>query len=355
MFYSGLDLHKNYIFVTTVDNNGSIVAQQRILCNHNDLLNYINRIGLPHKAVVESTMNWYWISDLLRINNIELVLAHSKYLKAISYAKVKTDKVDATTLAQLLRMNMIPTAHQISIEKRSLRDLMRTRLKFVAKRTSCCATVHMTLHKFNLKLPDSLKVSQSKELSEQIQKLDLDPFYQFQLQALDQQIQLINQQIHQLERQLHPVLIPNEDIQRLLFIPGIGKLSAFTIFTEIDDIQRFSSVKHFLSYCRLVPGANNSGDKRRSKSHNKDGNRYLKLAFAEIAIRAKQYYPEIKQWHQKQLNRRNQFVANTLLAKEIAKIAYYVLYRKADFNTFKGIKLAKEKSKRWPRLASPAA
>ncbi len=61
-----------------------------------------------------------------------------------------------------------------------------------------------------------------------------------------------------LERALHPHLIPNDDIQRLLWIPGIGKINAFTIYTEIDGITRFPSAKQFLSYCRLVPGADNS-------------------------------------------------------------------------------------------------
>jgi transposase len=54
-----------------------------------------------HKDVVESTSNLYWLSDILKDHGIELVLAHAKYLKAISYAKVKTDKIDSQTLAQL--------------------------------------------------------------------------------------------------------------------------------------------------------------------------------------------------------------------------------------------------------------
>ena len=51
---------------------------------------------------------------------------------------------------------------------------------------------------------------------------------------------------------LHPYLIPNADIQRLLWVPGIGKVNAFTIYTEIDGINRFLSAKQFFSYCRLV-------------------------------------------------------------------------------------------------------
>ena len=55
-------------------------------------------------------------------------LAHAKLLKAIAHAKVKTDAVDAATVAQLLRADLIPGAHMISPELRELRDLLRARL-----------------------------------------------------------------------------------------------------------------------------------------------------------------------------------------------------------------------------------
>ena len=74
------------------------------------------------------------------------------------------------------------------------------------------------------------------------------------------------------------ILIPNDDIQRLLWIPGIGKMNAFTILLEVDDINRFADVKHFFSYCRLVPSARNSAGKSKQRS-SKDGNKYLKVVF----------------------------------------------------------------------------
>ena len=71
---------------------------------------------------------------------------------SISYAKVKTDKVDSHTLAQLLRLNLIPPAHQISPELRDSRDLMRARLSLVHKKTSCLNSIHRLLEKFNLSI-----------------------------------------------------------------------------------------------------------------------------------------------------------------------------------------------------------
>ena len=64
---------------------------------------------------------------------IDLRLAHAKYLKAISYAKVKTDAVDAPTMAQLLRVQLIPEAHMNGEGTRDVRDLLRARLLLVRR------------------------------------------------------------------------------------------------------------------------------------------------------------------------------------------------------------------------------
>jgi transposase len=123
-----------------------------------------------------------------------------------------------------------------------------------------------------------------------------------------------------LEKSLHPSLIPDNDVQRLLHVPGIGKVMAFTIYLEIDGIERFTDVNKFYSYCRLVPGADNSNRKNRHKSGCKDGNKYLKMAFNEAAFRAVQYYPEIKKYYQSLSRRKHKSIARTLVAKELAKI-----------------------------------
>ena len=253
MYYSGIDLHSDNCYITTIDDNGSVVKQQRV-DNINELvLDYFHSIPGDHQAVVESTTGWYWLNDLLEDHGIDLVLAHAKYLKAISYAKVKTDKVDSQTLAILLRQDLIPRAHKISRELRGLRDTMRVRLRLVQQRGNCLRRIWSIQAKFNGSVPDP---------------------YRFQLAVLEHTRDNFTSQILALEKSLHPVLIPNDDIQRLLYIPGIGKISAFSIYLEIDGIERFDSDKKFVSYCRLVPAADNSNRSVHHRS-SKDGNKYL--------------------------------------------------------------------------------
>lgn len=335
MFYSGIDLHTDNCYITTVDEHGALVKQQRIENIAELVVDYFNTLPGLHSAVVESTSGWYWLNDLLEDHGIELVLAHAKYLKAIAYAKVKTDKVDSQTLATLLRLNLIPHAHKISRELRGLRDTMRIRLRLVQQRTACLRRINSIAVKFNTTgaVPDP---------------------YHFQLSVLEHTRDTFTNQILALEKSLHPVLIPNDDVQHLLGVPGIGKLSAFTIYLEIDGIERFTSDKHFASYCRLVPAADNS-NRRVHHRCSKDGNKYLKIAFSEAAVHAIQYYPEFRFFYQKLARRSNEAVARTVVAKELAKIVYYILKKNTPYQGFKGQPISRRKSQQWPRRSSSDA
>ena len=336
MYYSGIDQHKVSSVITTLTADGTRVAQETLPNCRRLLLQYFTQFPGPHKAVVEATGRWYWLRDLLVPAGIDLELAHAKLLKAIAYAKVKTDAVDADTLAQLLRVGLIPRAHMISDAMRGPRDVLRARLQLVERRLRCEHTRGSLLEKFNVEREEALP-----------------SLYQLQARLHTAQAELLAAQIQELERAVQGQLLDDPAVQRLLWIPGIGRILAFTIYLEIDDIHRFPTVKHFWSYCRLVPGAADSGGKHRHRA-SKDGNRYLKLAFSHAAIRAVQYFPEVRKWFQRWKRKKPVRVARALVAKELAKAVYVVLTEGVEFNhEFKGTPLTKRKQASWPRRASP--
>ena len=338
MYYTGIDLHKFTSYLTTVDSSGRKVKQENLKNAAHNFIQYFSDLGDENIVTVESTMTWYWVNDLLTSLNIPLVLAHAKYVKAIAYAKVKTDKVDSHTLAQLLRMDYIPAAHKISAENRLLRDALRARLKIVQRHTSITNSMQLLLAKYNYDSPTQLS-----------------GIPKFQYEQLSEVEEILNEQMLDLEKQLYPFLIPNDDIQRLLWIPGIGKMNAFTILLEVDDIGRFADVKNFFSYSRLTPSARNSGGKTKQRS-SKDGNKYLKIAFCDAAIHAVQYYPVIRKYQSSLLRKKNKQIAKTIIAKELAEIVYHVLKNKTDYNNkFRGQELQHKKSLQWPRITSPYA
>ena len=307
---------KRSVTATTLDAAGTVVATAKMPCRSKALLAYFAQQPGRHAATVECTSGWYWVKDTLAsgAGDVDLHLAHARGVKAIAAAKVKTDSADAAMLAHLLRTDLLPRAHMISDEMRPLRDVLRTRLKLVERRVAAQNSIARLLEKHNVR-----------------DVADLDAFGQLQAEAHIEQAELLHAQIKRLEKSLHPHLVPDADVQRLLRIPGVGKAVAFSIRLEVDDVARFPSDRAFFSYCRLVPGADNSGDRVRHK-RSRDGNRYLKLAFSHAGVRAIQYYPEVKAWYGSKRRKKPEAVARALVAKEIARIVYHVLRKQENFN-----------------------
>ena len=323
-----IDLHKRVLQVASMRADGEAVLREtRMPACERALGSYLRQWpGCRHRVVVETTGSWYWVADLLREHGAELKLAHAAKVEAITAAKVKTDDVDARTLLTMLRLNLVPEAHVISPELRELRDLLRLRLRLVEKRTSSMNSIARLLEKYNRASVDALP-----ELA------------QVQAGFHQGQIELLAVQIRKLEKRIGRELRPNETVRRLRRIPGIGRLNAWTIYLEIDGIERFPTERQFFSYCRLVPGSDNSGGRTRNK-RSRAGNRYLKLAFSHAAVRAVQRYAEIGKAHRKKLRKKNPPLALAWVRKELARIVYHVLTDEVEYdNTFRGVALSRPK------------
>jgi transposase len=333
----------------TVNAEGSVVGRTKIKTDPDAVMAYFRQWTEPQRSVVECTSNWYWLCDLLRSLGIGVVLAHAKYLKAISYAKVKTDAVDAHTLAQLLRMGFVPEAHQLPPEYRALRDLLRQRMVMEHKRTNLMLRMTSMLAKFNI-TEFSVKPSQPG-FADVISTCAIPEPYRITLLMYHQQCQQVTNHENQLEAYFKRQLRPTPSLQLLVSIPGIGDITGAIIAMETGDITHFADAKHYCSYCRLAPGANDSGGKHSHRSASKDGNQYLKYAFTEAAIKAMMYYPEIKRFATQLERRSNSTIARTVVAKELAKIVYYVLTRQQRCQSFKGMKVTKRHD--WPRTCKP--
>jgi hypothetical protein len=111
-------------------------------------------------------------------------------ISEIAYAKVKTDKVDSHTLAQLLRMDYTPVAHKVSNDKRQLRDASRARIMLVQRHTSITNFMQLLLAKYNFDSPT-----------------ELSGIPKFQYEQLSEVEALLNDQMLDLEKPLFILLL----------------------------------------------------------------------------------------------------------------------------------------------------
>jgi transposase len=122
------------------------------------------------------------------------------------------------------------------------------------------------------------------------------------------------------------------DYHLLLSVAGIGRILAMTLLFEIDTIDRFPTVKDFLSYCRLVKGSVASAGKVKGLTGGKMGNGYLRWAFGEAAVIAKRSHPWLSSYADLLTAKHGKFKANAILANKIARAVYFMLQKGTPFD-----------------------
>jgi transposase len=353
MIHVGIDLHSRNMTLVAINDNAKLLAEEKMTNTPANLSAFFDRFSGPIRAVVECTSYWYWVADWCNGQDIPLTLAHAKMLKAISYAKVKTDAVDARTLAELLRVGLIPEAHQCRRDQRDLRELTRGRLRMIGRRSSLQSSLWQLAGKYNVIVQD-VGWRYLGKLGDFLQQ-QLPDVAWIEAQLLLDQIRLSQDHIIVLEKSIEEQTDFHGDVERLKALPGFGLVCAWTVVAEIGDITRFPSAKQFLSYCRLVPGSKDSGGKHRHRSKNKDGNRYLRIAFNQAAIIAYRDYPVVKEFYKKITRRSGKHVARTVVGKELAKIVWHMLSKNEEYKGFKGRMTRITTQNYWPQPISPNA
>jgi hypothetical protein len=101
MFY-GLDVHKEFIQVCAVDAKGAKRREYRIGATAEAIEDWGRQLGKRDQVVLEATFHTWAIHAILCRFAGRVAVAHPLEVKAIAHAKIKTDKVDAYTLARLL-------------------------------------------------------------------------------------------------------------------------------------------------------------------------------------------------------------------------------------------------------------
>lgn len=150
MLYSGIDLHKRPLAIHTVDAAGTVMRKADLPATRAAVSAYFAMLKGPHQAVCECTSMWYWVRDLLVPQDISSRLAHAKYLEATSCAKAKTDAVDAATMAQLLRVQLMTEAHVIREGTREVHDLLRARLQWASRWMQCQRVIDSMPEKYDV-------------------------------------------------------------------------------------------------------------------------------------------------------------------------------------------------------------
>ena len=146
MRFIGLDVHKRMIEVAIIDEAGKLLGRDTVSVTHGDLMRFAKSLSATDKVVLEATTNTWAIYAFLLPYVDKIAVANPMKTRAIAEAKVKTDKVDALILAQLLRTEFLATVWAPDEATMELRQLTTRRAALVSDRTRLKNRVHAILH-----------------------------------------------------------------------------------------------------------------------------------------------------------------------------------------------------------------
>jgi transposase len=329
---AGIDLHSNNAMIGVVDEQGKRLKHQKVDCQLQEVL----KVLAPYKrrlrsVAVESTFNWYWLVDGLRALNYPVVLANPAKIDQYSGIKHADDKNDAYFLAELQRLNILPTGYIYDPQLRPVRDLLRRRLSLVHQRTALMLSFKSLYNRttgqtMSLSRLKAMELAEAKALYEHPANQLIATVQKEHMDQLDRSIERIEKVVLACAREL-PLY------QRLLRIPGIGRILGMTITMEVGEISRFQGPGNFASYCRAVDSQRTSNDKKKGDNNRKCGNKYLSWAFVEAANFAKRYDEPSRRWFDRKAAKTHVVLATKALACKLAKAAWYVMAREVDYQS----------------------
>src|SRR5215217_999049 len=136
-----MDVHRSFAQIAVVE-DGLCRDEGRIGVRPEDLRAWAATLHPDDEIALEATTNSDAIATLLRPLVRRVVVSNPRKTRAIAEAKVKTDKVDARILAQLLAADFLPETWVADERTRRLRRLVVRRGQLVRQRTRLKNQVH---------------------------------------------------------------------------------------------------------------------------------------------------------------------------------------------------------------------
>ena len=342
-FYAGLDVHKEYINAAVVDSRGKIVEEAKFMNTPQALDAFLSGLDGDTEFALEACGFYEPVYDWIDDRNHKVSLVHVKKAKAIASARIKTDVLDARTIAQLKRVDLLPEAYVPPKHIREIRSIVRHRAAMVRQRANIRRCVHSILHKEGIKQPFSDLFG--KEGIQWLKQLDLK--YSSKL-AIDNYLAIHDRMTEKIElatANIEAIVDANPDVKRLTTMPGIGKYSALLITTELGDINRFRNSSKLCSYAGIVPSVYQSARTLRRGHITKEGNKLLRWVIIQCAHRTivSDSYLGRKYKHlEKRLGANKAIVS---IARKMLCYIYIMLTEKRDWHTLSVVSGGKNKVK----------
>jgi transposase len=276
----GLDLGDRNSWYCVVDEAGQIQLEQRVRTSAKALREVFG--AMPHSRIaLETGTHSPWISRLLSELGHEVIVAHARNVRLIGESRKKDDRLDAQTLARLVRIDpqlLCPVKHRSAQAQADL-AVIRARAGLVRARTALVNRARGLAKSYGERLRGcnvrNMNAEKAEGLSPELQRA-LEPLLSA-IEELSQRICEYNERIEALAQDSY------QQVALLKQIKGVGTLIALTFLLRLEDPHRFRKSRDVGCYLGLQPGRRNSGQSEPQMHISKEGDPYLRTLLVQGA------------------------------------------------------------------------
>jgi transposase len=279
--YLGLDVHKHYLIAIGVDDELNVVLPVRRV-EFSYLETWMKKtLTKQDEVVLEMTTNTWQLYDELCEYAGSVLVVHPPHVALITRSQVMNDKIAASILARLLAKGLLVGIWVPPQEIRELRGLVAQRIKMTGLATQAKNRLQAVLQRHHL-VPPAGPLFHAAQQRWWL-ALPVGPLEKVNLQSDLETLQFAEKQLLRLTSMLEEIANQNEQVTRMLQLPGLGVVTAVTVWAAIGSIQRFEDPQHLVGYAGLGTRVHDSGMSTRTGRITKAGRRDLRVVLIEAA------------------------------------------------------------------------
>jgi transposase len=350
MRYFGMDVHLDFCEVAVAEGN-KVSRVGRIASTPEAIRSFGRGLGPGDHVVLEASCGAMTIARLLRESRAgSVVVCNAAETRAISHARVKSDRFDAAMLAKLLAAGMLKAVWVPDEATLALRRRLARRAALIRARSRAKNEVHAVLARCLLgraPVSDLFGRKGRAWLAEQ----DLPEEEAETLAGCLRQIDFLSSEITALDRRVAAQALELPGFKRLLTIPGVDVGTAAALIAAVGDVSRFGSPGRLVAYLGLDPKVRQSGSEPARYGHiSKRGDPQARSVLVEAAWTALRSPGPLRAFGERVRARRGAQVAAVAVARKLVVLCWHLLSKDEDY-AFARPSLTRQKTRRLELLA----
>jgi len=332
--HCGIDLHLKSSEVCVLDEAGRVSERAHIPTTEKAFRRWFGcREGM--RICIEASGLSPWVGRILSELGHEVIVANAQRVRLIAESNLKNDRVDAETLARLVRMDpgLLRPVHHRSEATQRLRGMLRVRRSLVNSRTACLNTVRGLLRSFGYRVPGQRPERLARALTTGKVPDPLcglvAPLVATALE-LDEKIQALDQEVIEAGR-----CFP--EVAGFQQVPGVGPLVALSYVLCVEDPGRFASSRDIASFLGLRPRMRESAERSHFGSITRQGDAEMRRLLVQAAhgcLRSRQD-TELKRWAEQLAARIGKKKAVVALARKLAVVLHHLWVSGEDYEALR--------------------